>query len=229
VTGVSRPGWQDPARTGALALVVFALAHNIIFLATFGPSSREALTRTGHGVQWTAAIVLVGILALGLALAGAIRLAQLSRMAGDLDGGAIRLERAAVRDLAGHLASTWPRILCLALAVFVCAENLEHIAVGLPAPGLSVLGSGEYHAPLAIFAAVAFAAAMVDALYRWRRDILVARIEAARAEWARIQRSSPRPETPWVDRRQAAIAGHRIASRAPPLSADQGRVRLSAA
>jgi hypothetical protein len=179
-------------------------------------------------VQWTAAVVLVAVLGLALALSGAIRLAQLTRMADHLEGQALGLERTGVRDLAGHLASTWPRIFCLALVAFVCGENLEHIAVGLPAPGLTVLGSGEYHAPLAIFAAVAFAAAMVDALYRWRRDILVARIEAARAAWARVRRSSPRPETPWVDRRHGAIAGHRIAGRAPPLRADLGRVRLSA-
>ena len=216
---MSRSGWQDRARTGALALVVFALAHNVVFLVTFGDGSGQALTRTGHGFHWTATVVVVAILALALAAAGALRLAQLSRLARDLNEGTVSIERTGTRDLWVHLVRAWLLILGCALVLFVGAENAEHIAAGLPAPGLSVLGSGGYHLALPIFAAVALVAALIDALYRWRRDVLVARIAAARARWARARRSASRPEIPWVERRHGAIAGHRLAGRAPPLTA----------
>jgi hypothetical protein len=202
----------------ALALVVFALAHNLTFLVTYGNGSGDALARTGHGAQWTAAVALIAILALALAAAGALRLAQLSRLARDLDDLTASIEHIGLRNLCGHLVRSWLVIFGCALVLFVGAENLEHVAAGLPAPGLSVLGSGEYHGALAIFAAVAFMAAMVDALYRWRRDVLVARIEAARTRWVRAHGSTGRPETPWIDRRHGAISGHRIAGRAPPLT-----------
>ena len=198
---------------------MFALAHNLVFLVTFGDGSGQALARTGHGVHWTATVALVAILALALVGAGALRLAQLSGLARNLNDGTVSIEGTGVRDLYGHLVRAWLVILGCALLLFVGAENVEHIAAGLPAPGVSVLGSGEYHGALPIFAVVALVAALIDALYRWRRDVLVARIVAARARWARARRSTRRPEVPWIERRHGAIARHRIAGRAPPLVA----------
>lgn len=198
---------------------MFALAHNLVFLATFGGGSGQALARTGHGVQWTATVVVVAILALALGAAGALRLAQLSRLARDIDHGGVSSARPGIGDLVEHLVRAWLVILGCALLLFVGAENVEHVIAGLPAPGLTVLGSGGYQAALTIFASVALLAALVDALYRWRRDMLAARIEAGRARWARSRGSMPRPQIPWVERRHGAIVGHRIAGRAPPPAA----------
>jgi hypothetical protein len=206
--------WRDRARTAALALVVFALAHNLTFLLTFGEGSDAALARTGHGAQWTATVVLVVVLALALVAAGALRLAQLSRLAGAVD----RAESpsAGTRTKLRLIGRAWLQILVGALALFVAAENLEHVAAGLVAPGLSVLGSGDYHDTLAVFAGVAFAAALVEGLYRWRREVLIARIVSARARWTGDRQSSARPNLPWIDPRHGAIVNHQIAGRAPP-------------
>jgi hypothetical protein len=193
---------------------VFVLAHNLTFLLTFGEGSDAALARTGHGTHWTATVAVVVALALALVAAGALRLARLSRLARDLDRA--KSPWAGVRTRIRLVGLAWLQVLVGALILFVAAENLEHIAAGLAAPGFSVLGSGDYHDTLAVFAAVALAAALVESLYRWRREDLIARIVSARARWTRARRSSARPRLPWIDPRHGAIVSHQIAGRAPP-------------
>ena len=110
-------------------------------------------------------------------------------------------------------------ILPVALVLFVVVENLEHVSVGLPAPGLAVLGSYQYHSVVGVFAAISFLAALVDALYRWRRDVLVARIEAARA---RLQR---RPTAVVALRPAVARSKPRIGHQQPDLRAGAAPLR----
>ena len=211
--------WRARFRLGALAAVAFVLAHDLVFLLTDSGSYGLALTRTGHGEQWTGTVILVAALALALAVLGAIRLISLSRLAGELDAGDITVRAGGIRDLAGHLVRAWLTILPVALVLFVGVENVEHLSVGLPAPGLSVLGSSQYHSVFAVFALVSLLAALVDALYQWRRDLLVARIEAAQACLRHRPAQVMRRALPWVDRRHASITGNRISGRAPPQRA----------
>jgi HAMP domain-containing protein len=211
--------WRARFRLGALAAVAFVLAHDLVFLLTDTGSYGLALTRTGHGEQWTGTVILVAALALALAVLGAIRLISLSRLAGELDAGDITVRAGAIRDLAGHLVRAWLTILPVALVLFVGVENVEHLSVGLPAPGLSVLGSSQYHSVFAVFALVSLLAALVDALYQWRRDLLVARIEAARDRLRHRAALVARQDLPWVDRRHASIIGNGLFVRAPPQRA----------
>jgi hypothetical protein len=211
--------WRDRFRLAALAAVAFVLAHDIVFLLTDGGSYGLALARTGHGDQWTGTVILVVALALTLTILGAVRLVSLSRLAGELDAGGSSVRAGRLSDLAVDLVRAWLLILPVALVLFVLVENLEHISVGLPAPGLSVLGSYQYHSVLTVFAVVSLLAALVDALYRWRRDVLVARIEAARARLRHGATNVVLQALPWVDRRHASITGNRISGRAPPRRA----------
>ena len=211
--------WRARFRLGALAAVAFVLAHDLVFLLTDTGSYGLALARTGHGGQWTGTVILVAALALALAVLGAIRLISLARLAGELDAGDITVRAGAIRDLAGHLVRAWLTILPVALVLFVGVENVEHLSVGLPAPGLSVLGSSQYHSVFAVFALVSLLAALVDALYQWRRDLLVARIEAARDRLRHRAARVARHDLPWVDRRHASIIGNGLSVRAPPQRA----------
>src|ERR1019366_3019549 len=110
-------------RLGALAAVAFVLAHDLVFLLTETGSYGLALTRTGHGEQWTGTVILVAALALALAVLGAIRLISLSRLAGELDAGDITVRAGGIPDLAGHLVRAWLKILPGALVLFVGVEN----------------------------------------------------------------------------------------------------------
>ena len=211
--------WRDQFRLAALAAVAFVLAHDLVFLLTDGGSYGQALARTGHGDQWTGTVILVAGLALSLAILGALRLISLSTLAHQLTATDQSVQAGSLGDLLGHLVRAWLVILPVALALFVGVENLEHLSVGLPAPGLSVLGSTQYHSVVFVFMLVALLAAVVDALYRWRRDILVARIAAARARRRHGRVVVLRHRLPWVDRRHASITGNRISGRAPPQGA----------
>lgn len=211
--------WRDRFRLAALAAVAFVLAHDTVFLLTDGGSFGLALARTGHGDQWTGTVIVVAGLALSLAMAGSIRLARLSRLARELDAGGMSVREGRSVDLVNHLLRAWLLILPVALLLFVVVENLEHLSVGLPAPGLTVLGSVQYHSVLGVFAVVSLMAALVDALYRWRRDVLVARIAAARARLGRSPRLLVRHRLPWLERRHASITSNRVSGRAPPLLA----------
>jgi hypothetical protein len=114
------------------------------------------------------------------------------------------------------LRRAWLAIFPISLALFIVVENVERMSAGLPAPGLDVMGSLGIAGIALLFGIVAGVAALVDALYRWRRAVLIARIAAARRRPARAAAVGARPNMPWVERRHAAIAGHRIAGRAPP-------------
>jgi hypothetical protein len=211
--------WRDRFRLAALAVVAFVLAHDLVFLLTDGGSYGLALARTGHGDQWTGTVILVAALALSLTALGAVRLISLTRIARRLNAGDISVGGGRLTDLGGHVIRGWLVIMPVALILFVGVENLEHVSVGLPAPGLSVLGSVQYHSIIGVFLLVSLLAALVDALYRWRRDVLVARIEAARARLRHAPAIIVRRPLPWVDRRHASITGNRISGRAPPRRA----------
>jgi hypothetical protein len=212
------PGpWRDRLRLAALAVVALVLAHDLVFLLTDGSGGYGvALAQTGHGTQWTATVVVVAALAISLTIFGTARLISLTHEARELEGHGASVRSGRTTDLAGHLVQAWLVILPVSLALFVLVENLEHLSAGLPAPGLAVLGSVEYHGVLGVFALVSLLAALVEALYRWRRDVLIARIQAARARLARRPARVARRALPWVDLRHAAIIGHRISGRAPP-------------
>jgi hypothetical protein len=208
--------WRDRIRLAALALTALVLAHDLVFLLTDGSSYGVAMAQTGHGPQWTATVVIVAVLAISLAVLGSFRLVSLTRQARELEGTRATVRSGRLPDLAGQLVRSWLVILPVSLALFVVVENLEHLSVGLPAPGLGVLGSVQYHGVIGVFVLVSLVAALVDALYRWRRDVLIARIEAARARLARRPARVARRALPWVDLRHAAILGNRISGRAPP-------------
>ncbi|MGH2511661.1 MAG: hypothetical protein ACRDGQ_03125 [Candidatus Limnocylindrales bacterium] len=208
--------WRDRSRLAALTLVAFVLGHDLVFLLTDGGAYSLALTRTGHGDQWTVTVLVVASLAVTLAILAAVRLVSLSRLARRLDAGSDNVRAGRPGDLGRHLQRAWLAILPSALVLFVVVENVEHLSVGLPAPGLTVLGSAHYHFVLGVFAVVSLAAALVDALYRWRRDLLVARIEAARARLRRRPAKAGARALPWVELRHAAITLNRISGRAPP-------------
>jgi hypothetical protein len=216
---MSHPKWQPLLRSTALALVAFVLAHNAIFLIAYRASFATALARSGHDEHWTATVIVAAELALALFVAGIARLVQLRRLVRALDGDRFAGPDDGWPGLRRHLVRGWLVMFPVTLALFVGAENLERVNVGLPAPGLGVLDAVGYPASMLILAAASLLVALVEALYRWRHEVLVARIRAARRRWARSTGSLGRREFPWVERRHGSIAGHRIAGRAPPLGA----------
>ena len=110
----------------------------------------------------------------------------------------------------------WLRLAGATTLLFVVQENLEHQHVGEGLPGVAVLGSAQYPNAVFVIAAVALAVAFVVVLFRWRRDVLVARISGARERWLGAPRTVQARPVVWVERRHASIVLHQLSGRAPP-------------
>jgi hypothetical protein len=199
-----------------MAAVAFVLAHNLVFLAGYGPAYEDALSRTGHTDAWTTAVLVA------LGLGGVLLVAATWRLhaLGILAGASARAtwEPARYRRLVDHLAWLWLRLMAVTTIWFVIQENLEHRDIGQPLPGLGVFGSSVYPNALPILATVALGVAIVGALFRWRRDALVARIAAARRRWRRTDGVTVRTSLEWVNRLSGSLLGRRLAVRAPPAT-----------
>jgi hypothetical protein len=197
-----------------VALVTFAIAHQVALLLAYPVGGVDLAVAGGHGIRWL--LTLVSILGIGavVAVAGLWRLWAIRRLVAS-DGrvrGHVRIS--ATTSLTADFLRIVRVAIPLALAIFVVNENLERVWAGLPADGLAVLGTAGAAIP-ALFALFGVFASLVAALYRWRRDILEARLAAARA---------PRPRrplqqrVPWDVRPLHGVDLHATASRAPPRS-----------
>jgi hypothetical protein len=199
----------------AMTSVALVVAHNLVFLLAYGAGFDEALAHTGHDGSWGTAVAVVLAAAFGLAGLGVWRLYRLGiavRSMGMTEG-SLRPEP---KDFARRLVGPWLRLAGATTFIFVVQENLEHQHAGLGLPGLSVLGSAEYPNAAFVIAAIALAVAFVVSLFRWRRDVLAARISAARAPRFRARPTIERRRANWVEHRHASIVVHQFSGRAPP-------------
>jgi len=204
---------------GILSWAAFVLGHDLVFLLTYGAAYDAMLARTGHGEHWSITVAAVVGLAVALAVGCAVRLRALAGQARALEGGRGRWVGGSRADLGVAVLRLWPRMAGLTVAIFVVNENLERLSAGLGLPGLTVLDSLGYVGTLAVLAGCSLVVAVLEALYRWRRDVLLARVRAAAARSGRPAPSAAPRRLPWVERRHAAVAGHRIVGRAPPRAA----------
>ena len=201
----------------ALSLITLVLAHQLVYLATYGARAGVELARTGHDVQWSLTVASVALLTNGMAALAVRELVRLSRQACSAAGVAVDPRTSGARHLARDMFVLWIPTFVAAAALFVLVENAERLAAGLPAPGLAVLSASTFSDPLLIFEFVSGVVALVAALYRWRRDVLVARIRAVTRRWPRA-RATFLPAANQIIRQPSAFA-LRPPGRAPPLLA----------
>ena len=201
-----------------LTLVALVVAHDLVFLLTYGAGYDEALAQSGHDGSWATAVAVVLAAGIGLFGLATWQLYRLGVVARSIDPAAVRRSSSA-SGLAWRLLGLWWRLYATTTFLFVIQENVEHQRIGEALPGLSVLGSGEYSDAAFVIAIVTLAVAAVGALFRWRRDLLVARIASARqAEYRLIERVLPRPAAT-RDGRPESFVGRGLAVRAPPSPA----------
>ncbi len=198
-----------------MSFATFVLGHDLVFLVTYGERYGSAMRSTGHGPIWVLAALSAMLVSVALVLIAWSRLRTLVRAVPPLGRWAPVPSASPARFAIGVVRLSIP-VLAIALVLFVATENAEHVAAGLPAPGLAVLvGSSQYRLSLPIFLAVGLLVASIGALYRWRRDVLLERVRAIRT-WRGRALSIPRPRPALRDRRPPSIVGHGLAVRAPP-------------
>jgi len=174
-----------PLASGLVALV---LSHSLVYLARYGSTYGEALAHEGHDLAWTIAVWSIAILGASLAIAGLVRLVWLGRAAGRSRkaSSAIAVDRAGAAtgaSLRGWLVAAL-RLAATTAVLLTLQENAEHLAAGLPLQGPLLLLRADYPFALAIVLAVSLAVSLVVALYRRRRDELLARLRGARAAFS---------------------------------------------
>ncbi|HEX8026650.1 MAG TPA: hypothetical protein VF484_10625, partial [Candidatus Limnocylindrales bacterium] len=175
-----------PVGSGLVALV---LSHSIVYLVRYGSAYGEALAHNGHDAAWTIAVWSSGSVGAALALAGFARLLVLGRATGESwPLGATDRGELATRAAIGAWLRSWLvaglRLGVATAVLLTIQENAEHLAAGLPLQGVGLLISEEYPFALAIVVAVSLAVSLVVALYRRRRDELLARLRRARSVYA---------------------------------------------
>lgn len=203
---------------GALQLVALVLAHELVFLARYGSLYGEALVHAGHGAAWTTAAMTSLLLAAGLVVVGAVRLAHLATLVRRRGGGTARggggLELGALRDAWLRLG---PRTALVGVVLLTIQENLERAVIGQQMPGPVILLTPEYAGGLWIALAVGLLVGLVAALFAWRKRVLLARLRTMRATLprgsARLVLRSGLLALPPVE----SVIARRSALRAPPL------------
>jgi hypothetical protein len=199
---------------GALgsALVALVLAHSIVYLVRYGSAYGEALAHAGHDTAWTISVIASIGLGAALALGGAVQLQRLAREARTRSGSDSTADGP---GLLGRWLTLSARLTITTAVLLTIQENVERAGIGLPAPGIGLLLSADYPWALVTVASVGLAVGLVIALFRWRRDVLIARIRAGRG---RIRSVAPAPIPAWVAlRRPASVLGRAQGLRAPPL------------
>jgi hypothetical protein len=199
----------------AMSLVALVIAHSAVFLLAYGSGYDEALAHSGHDGAWGTAVAVVLAAAIGLLGLGAWRLHRLGVVARGLAARKRDL-RPGPGGFARRLAWLWSSLAGSTTLLFVLQENLEHQHAGQALPGLGVLGSADYPHAALVIAAITLAVAFVVVLFRWRRDVLVARITEARATWQDAPRIARRRAPLWIEHRHASIVVHQVSGRAPP-------------
>jgi hypothetical protein len=188
---VSRARTIQLASGATLVALSLVLAHDLVYLARFGSAYGEALVHSGHGLGWSRAVAVVVALGVALAVAAGVQLLRLGRKASR--AGEPHQAHLETRVLATLWLQTAWWLAAATLVLLTIQENAERSMIGLPAPGLALLATPEYAWGWAIAIAVAGVVAFVAALLRWRREMLLARIRAARSVHVRAATPLRRP------------------------------------
>lgn len=206
------------ATAAVLQLAALVLAHQLVYLARYGSRFGEALIHAGHGDVWSGTVTSAVLLTIGVAGIAVARLIQLGVLIGRFAP-----RRAVTRgDLhRGALLRAWlrlvPRMALVTLVVLSLQENIEQAAIGGPVAGPGILLSPEYAGGAWITIAVAALVSLIAALFEWRREVLLARLRAARARFARVPATVRRP-LPRLAAPTISLLGRRSALRAPPVA-----------
>jgi hypothetical protein len=175
---------RDRARSlitcGGLASATLVLSHEVVYLVAYGPGDgyKAAMQVGGHDDYWLPYLLAVTFVVAMLGALAARELILLGRLAARADVSAVLGIEAEAPPFRVAVGSLWLRLAVAAGTAFVLQENLEVAIAGLEPSGLAVLGS-HHGLALPVLLGTSLVVALVGALLRWRRAVLLSRIRAA--------------------------------------------------
>lgn len=195
-------------------MLACVLAHEVAYQLMYpgARAYRAAMTLMGHDGYWMGLVLAVVAASVALLVVAATQLGRLRREAAATPALAAD-EASGVAPYLRLVGPTWLRLAALAAAAYTAQENLEAMSAGLSFRGLDViLGHGLL--PLLVILATTLLMALVVALVRWRRRVLLGRLAVTPVTWsrdaARRRAAGTRGPAP------AGLPGRAWASRAPP-------------
>ena len=170
----------------------------------------------GHEAYW-GAFLATALAAFAVLLSAAItQLRRLRRLTARVRTSGVVVRDGGWRPLLSAVASLWPRLTAASSVAFFVQENVERMGAQ-SAPGLAVL-AGDHAVALPILLLTSLAVSIAVAIYRWRRDILLAIVRRHASRSPRRVPPAPRPSGTWTP--VASSADARVHGlRAPPIEA----------
>jgi hypothetical protein len=199
----------------ALSPLSLVLAHNLVFLLSYGDQAGLVLRETGHDTTWADAVRLVVACSGCLGVAAVGRLVALWVTARRLERGTGQLVHAGWRGFGRQLLLAWVGIALVSTAWFLFQENAERGAASLTLPMLSPLFEGGLASPLLVIPVISLLTALVGTLFRWSVSALLARITAARLARTRLRPVPALRPASRIAQPTALLARH-LGLRAPP-------------
>lgn len=200
---------------GALALASLALSHELIYLIAHGVGEgyATAMREGGHDRYWTSFLLIVAVVTSTLVVVSVVQIRRLRRLMVATRARIVNVRDIGLSRFFDLLGPLWLPLSVVVSSAYVFQENIETETTGAPAPGLVALG-GEHALALPVLLLVSLLVAAVGALVGWRREVILARLQAAARGRLRAS-TTPRP-TIANNRPPTATEGRRNGVRAPP-------------
>lgn len=200
-----------------LVLASLAASHEVIYLLAHGVGAgyARAMQEGGHDRYWTTFVLTVAGVTVALAI---VAVGQLRRLVGQaflVRGGRLSVDDRNFALFARLTARLWLPVAAGTAMLFIVQENLETATAARQLPGLDVV-SGEHALALPVIALVSLLVALVGALVRWGRHVLLARLRRSLAPVRHRAQRIRRPSS--ITRPASSIAVHSHGLRAPPSS-----------
>lgn len=209
---------RSVAILASLVATALVASHELIYLLAHptGAEYARAMRESGHDRYWATLVLTVAVIAAALALIALAQLRRLVRQASKVRSHGLTVNDLGLRALAAIAGRMWLQLASGTVLAFLAQENLEVLGTGTAPSGFGVL-AGEHGFALPVIALVSAAVALVGALVRWGRRVMLGRLR--RAAGSRRRRTSPNLRPTAVVRPTAASAVRAHGLRAPPSPA----------
>ena len=170
------------------------------------------MTDRGHDRYWTSFLTVVALVAGILLTVAALQLRRLRRLSGLMRSSRhVVVPDLGIARLLQAFGPLWLRVAIIDVFGYFVQENAEVGALGQPLPLLGVF-AGEQWVALPMLILASALVAIVGALFRWRREILLRKL---RNSWS-FRRAAEVQRPARVDRPQSVVFARRNGGRAPP-------------
>lgn len=198
-------------------MAALAASHELIYLLAHGAGAEyaRAMREGGHDRYWTSFVLTVAVVTLVLVVVAVRQLRRLQRQTSLVRAGRLNVDDRGVGLFARLAAGLWMPVFASTFVAFVVQENLETVGAGHLLPGLDVV-SGEHAIAVPVIALMSLLVALVGALVRWGRHVLLARLHRSSGPIRRRAPRALRPSSVSQPTFTSAVRSHGL--RAPPMS-----------